>query len=148
MRSGKPHLRERTLRLTQTEAQHVVWQHLRDRLLNGFKFRRQHRIGPYFADFACVEALLIVELDGSQHLEQTQYDSARTSFLQANGYRVARFCNDDVLIRPKNVLEAISNLVQPPTRPSGTLSPSSRGEGRAMAPEIATDHPTPHTRSR
>ena len=70
MRGKTNHARERRLRRDQTEAERVLWQRLRDRRLLGWKFRRQHRVGPYFADFACAEGHLIVELDGSQHLAQ------------------------------------------------------------------------------
>ncbi len=69
MRSKQDHTRERQLRRNQTEAERILWERLRDRRLAGFKFRRQHRVGPYYADFVCTEARLIVEPDGSQHLD-------------------------------------------------------------------------------
>ena len=73
----------------------------------GFKFRRQHSVGPYICDFACVEASIIVELDGSQHVEQSDYDARRDSFLRLNGFRVLRFWNNDVLAQTDVILETI-----------------------------------------
>ena len=113
MRSTRNHQRERGLRRDQTEAECVLWQHLRDRRLLGWKFRRQHRIGPYFADFACLEAALVIELDGSQHLTQQHHDDARTRFLETQGYRVLRFWNDDVLRETDVVLTAITAALAP-----------------------------------
>ena len=95
MRGKQDHSRERTLRRDQTESERILWMRLRDRRLSNFKFRRQHRIGPYFADFVCTEFGLVIELDGSQHLDQVEYDMARMVFLQSQGYRVLRFWNDE-----------------------------------------------------
>ena len=89
--------RARGLRQSMTDAEHTLWYRLRNRQLQGCKFRRQHDIGPYIADFVCTEAMLVVELDGGQHAEQVLYDARRTAFLQAQGYRVLRFCDNDVL---------------------------------------------------
>ncbi|MEO6065962.1 MAG: DUF559 domain-containing protein [Lysobacterales bacterium] len=103
----------------------MLWQHLRDRRLLGFKFRRQHRVGPYFADFACVEARVIIELDGSQHLDQSTYDQARTAHLEAEGYRVLRVWNNELTANLQGVLEAIVALVTAPHPPSGHPLPAS-----------------------
>ena len=84
-----------------------MWSRLRDRRLSGHKFRRQHPIGPYVADFYCAEARLVVELDGSWHACQVEYDQARTGWLQANGYRVIRFNNAEVDREIEAVLEKI-----------------------------------------
>ena len=73
----------------------------------GRKFRRQHRIGPYIVDFYCAGAKLVIELDGGQHLDRQAYDFHRTRFLQAQGCRVIRFWNHDVLLQTDAVLEAI-----------------------------------------
>ena len=70
-------------------------------------FRRQVSIGPYIADFACVEAMLIIELDGSQHADAVEYDSRRTRSLEDQGYRVLRFSNDDVLTNLEGAIEAL-----------------------------------------
>lgn len=78
MRGKQDHSRERSLRLDQTEAERMLWARLRSRRLQGFKFRRQHRIGPYIADFVCPECRLVIELDGSQHLDAVEHDAARS----------------------------------------------------------------------
>ena len=83
----------RALRTSSSDAETRLWWHLRDRRLGGAKFRRQLPIGPYVADFVCVEAMLVVELDGGQHAEQLERDQVRTSFLERQGYRVVRFWN-------------------------------------------------------
>jgi very-short-patch-repair endonuclease len=85
----------RQLRKKLTPAERKLWAVLRNDQL-GVSFRRQHAIGPYIADFCCIKKKLIIELDGSQHLEQTEYDNARTAFLAAQGYRVVRFWNNEV----------------------------------------------------
>ncbi|MGX5843864.1 endonuclease domain-containing protein [Mesorhizobium sp. ArgA1] len=86
----------RSLRRDMTEAESRLWQELRDRRLDRIKFRRQMPVGKYIADFACPEARLIVEIDGSQHADSDS-DLARGSELKARGFRVLRFWNDDVL---------------------------------------------------
>ena len=93
------------LRRDMTDVERKLWSAVRDRRLGGFKFRRQATIGPFIVDFLCVEALLIVELDGGQHNEQA--DAARTTFLEARGYRVVRFWNSDVIENFNGVLETI-----------------------------------------
>ncbi|GAA0723937.1 endonuclease domain-containing protein [Dokdonella soli] len=97
----------RALRVGQTDAERWLWRHLRNRQLLGWKFRRQHEIGPYIADFVCTGAWLIVELDGGHHVAQASQDARRTEWLQAAGYRVLRFWNDDVLKSIESVLEQI-----------------------------------------
>ncbi len=119
----------RELRRNQTSAEALMWGLLRDRRL-GFKFRRQHPLPPYIADFCCVEQKLIVELDGSQHTEDAamQSDEARTQFLQARGYQVLRFWNNDVLQRTENVLTAIYAALHPHPKSEISTSPNGRGE--------------------
>ncbi len=97
----------RELRHSMTEAETRLWYQVRDRRLLGYKFRRQVPIGKYVADFACLEVRLIIELDGSQHLDATEKDSGRTNDLVALGFRVLRFWNDDVFLRLNDVLEQI-----------------------------------------
>ena len=98
----------RRLRRDQTEVERRLWSHLRDRRLDGWKFRRQEPIDIYFADFVCKDAMLIVELDGSQHAEErAEYDAARTRKLLGAGYRVIRFWNNDVTGNLEGVLIAI-----------------------------------------
>ncbi len=99
--------RARGLRRTSTDAERLLWQRVRNRALDGHKFRRQVPIGPYIADFVCVSGGLIIELDGSQHHEQTPEDQERTRSLEGAGYRVLRVWNNDVLHRMDKVLNAI-----------------------------------------
>lgn len=100
-------VRARALRSGPTDAESLLWFHLRDRRLGGFKFRRQRPIGPYFADFTCVEEKLVIELDGGQHVEQAERDAERTACLEREGFRVLRFWNNDVLTQTPLVLEQI-----------------------------------------
>ena len=110
--------RARELRQDMTDAEQKLWHHLRNRQLSGHKFRRQHDIDHYIADFACTEALLIVELDGGQHADQVNYDEHRTRHLQARGYRVLRFWNNDVLTNIEGVLTVIlGSLASPAPHP-------------------------------
>ncbi|MHA6205397.1 endonuclease domain-containing protein [Dyella soli] len=109
----------RSLRAGQTDAEQWLWHHLRSRRLLGWKFRRQHEIGRYIADFVCPDAGLIVELDGGQHGEQMIYDERRTLELEAMGYRVLRFWNNDVLKNVEDVLEVILEaLARPAPHPN------------------------------
>jgi very-short-patch-repair endonuclease len=105
--------RARQLRNNATDAERHLWQHLRQKQLNGFRFRRQMPISGYIADFVCPEMRLIVELDGGQHSEQVVYDMRRTNMLAAAGYRLLRYWNDDVLLRTDAVLEdVLRNLLE------------------------------------
>ena len=85
--------RARSLRAGQTDVEHLLWSKLRDRRLAGWKWRRQVPFPPYIVDFYCIEAALIVELDGGQHADRTHYDERRTAFLEQKGLRVIRFWN-------------------------------------------------------
>ena len=102
----------RDLRNRQTDAESKLWHHLRARRFQGLKFRRQYVIKPFIVDFICLEQRLIVELDGSQHLEQHEYDTERTVFLTAKGYEVVRFWNNVVLQNIRVVLTAIYNKLE------------------------------------
>ncbi|MGF6351136.1 endonuclease domain-containing protein [Variovorax sp. W2I14] len=105
-------VRAGSLRETPTDAEALLWYHLRDRRLANYKFRRQRPIGPYFADFACLEAKLILELDGGQHVEAAAYDESRTHFMQGQGYRVLRFWNNEVLTQTESVRERVLQALQ------------------------------------
>ena len=87
----------RELRKSFTEAEQALWKHLRMRQVFGHKFRRQQPIGHYIVDFVSFERRVIIELDGGQHSRQVAYDSKRTAWLEAKGYRVLRFWNNQVL---------------------------------------------------
>jgi very-short-patch-repair endonuclease len=93
-----------------TPAEKLLWSRLRDRQLNGLKFRRQQPIGPFVADFFCAECALVVELDGDSHAERVEYDAKRTAFIEREGLQVIRFVNDDVLGNTDAVLEAILRI--------------------------------------
>ena len=100
-------LRARDLRKTMTDAERRLWSRLRQKQLDGFRFRRQQPIGPYIVDFFCPEAALIIEVDGGQHASTEAEDEARTRWLAARGYRVMRFWNNDVLGNIEGVLLTI-----------------------------------------
>ncbi|MBE1160510.1 endonuclease domain-containing protein [Dyella acidiphila] len=103
--------RARGLRRAMTDTELRLWRYLRNRHLMGSKFRRQHEIDRYIVDFVCVEAALIVELDGGQHAEMMAEDARRTRRLEALGYRVLRFWNNDALTNTETVLAVILEAV-------------------------------------
>ncbi|MDX1377938.1 MAG: endonuclease domain-containing protein [Anaerolineales bacterium] len=103
----KSYERARALREELTPAERKLWSVLRGKKLNGVSFRRQHAIGNYIVDFVSIKKKLIIELDGSQHLEQTEYDEERTRYLESQGYRVVRFWNNQVEKEPDGVVRAI-----------------------------------------
>ena len=105
-------VRARGLRQTQTDAETLLWHHLRNRNFEGFKFRRQHPVGPYFADFACLEIGLAIELDGGQHVEQAAYDEQRERQFATAGLQTIRFWNHEVLNETEAVLEKLRQIVQ------------------------------------
>jgi len=106
--------RARQLRRDQTDAEQALWARLRDRQLCGAKFRRQHPIGPFVADFCCPDGKLIVELDGGQHAQEAAADQKRSRLLETQGYRVLRFWNHDVLGNTAGVLERIAEALSDP----------------------------------
>ena len=97
----------RKLRKTTTLPEVKLWQYLRNRRFMGLKFRRQYPIGPYVADFVCLEQQLVIELDGGQHAGQLLYDNKRTEYLEYFGFRVLRFWNHDVFAQFEVVLEQL-----------------------------------------
>jgi len=100
--------RAKELRKHQTDAEKKLWYYLRNRNFFEYKFRRQVVVGSYIVDFLCHELRLIVELDGSQHMNQQDYDEARTAFLQSKDFVVVRFWNHEVLAETDIVLEALT----------------------------------------
>jgi len=87
----------RRLRANATEAEQKLWSQLRKRQLYGFQFRKQYSIAPFFVDFICLEARLIIEVDGAQHADQKEQDQSRSESLHTSGYHVLRFWNFEVL---------------------------------------------------
>ena len=109
----------KNLRKRATEAERILWRHLRGRQLEGFKFRRQQPIGNYIVDFVCFEKWIIIELDGGQHATLTEKDSKREKWLSKRGFKVIRFWNNGVLTNICGVLELIKEhcLNHPPLTP-------------------------------
>lgn len=103
--------RGRELRQNMTRAEARLWRYLRSAQM-GPSFRRQHPIGPYFADFCCTSLKIVIELDGGQHAQQAAYDAARTAFLESKGYAVLRFWNNDVMEALDGVCEQIGWMIQ------------------------------------
>ena len=105
--------RAREMRHPQTPAEATLWRTLRDRNLN-YKFRRQHPIDKFIVDFYCAQAKLCIELDGDTHFEpsQQEYDLARTAYLEALGYKVIRFSNQDVRYNLQSVIDEIVRTIE------------------------------------
>jgi adenine-specific DNA-methyltransferase len=90
-----------------TDAERLLWRHLRDRRFGGLKFRRQHPVGPFIVDFVCPEKKLIIEVDGGQHDTNSSSDERRSFFLRNMGYQILRFWNNEVLQETDAVLTVI-----------------------------------------
>ncbi|HEX5128041.1 MAG TPA: endonuclease domain-containing protein [Rhodocyclaceae bacterium] len=108
-------VRSRELRSTMTLAEKKLWAALRNRQLAGQRFRRQHPVGTYIADFACVEAGLIVEADGGQHADEVSYDERRTAFMEQHSFRVLRFWNNEIMENLEGVLLRIVEALKQKT---------------------------------
>ena len=122
------------LRRHPTEAEQALWRFLRLRQIAGYKFRRQQPLGPYIVDFVCLEARLIIEIDGGQHATSTK-DTKRTAWLESNNFQVMRFWNHEVMVAPGAVMTAIEHaLMQPPH-----LDPPPQG-GRKTATALKGTH--------
>jgi very-short-patch-repair endonuclease len=102
--------RAQSLRRSSTPIEHKLWMRLRNRQLHGFKFRRQHPIGKYIVDFFCLEARLVIELDGGWHAEDAKQsmDEYRTAYLHSQGYTVLRIWNNEVTENLRGVLQRIA----------------------------------------
>ncbi|HRJ63930.1 endonuclease domain-containing protein [Brevundimonas sp. UBA2416] len=125
--------RARRLRKTPTRAEGFFWSLVRDRGLEGLRFRQQVPIGQYVVDFACLSARLIVEADGGVHALRTFDDAKRDAWLTSQGFRVLRFSNGDILARPNHVLAEIREIVGKPPSVRLRLTPSPEmGEGRRV----------------
>ena len=132
-------VRARALRSATPDAERALWQALRNRQLGGYKFRRQHPVGRYFADFACIEAMLIVELDGGQHFQPAAIDAdrQRSGELDRLGFAVLRFTNREALEEREGVLTQIIDWLRSP-HPHPNPLPQAR-EGAKSA--ITEDSP-------
>ena len=114
----------RSLRKNSTDAEKYLWNHIRRRQLEGFKFRRQETIGRYIVDFINFERKIVIELDGGQHSIQRKKDEERDKLLKDQGYKVLRFWNNDVLKNIEGVLETVSLSLR-----EKFPSPNGRGKG-------------------
>ncbi|HEX8480921.1 MAG TPA: DUF559 domain-containing protein [Allosphingosinicella sp.] len=122
--------RARTLRREMTPQERILWGHLRDRRLKGAKFRKQMWLDGYIADFACPEARLVVEADGSQHADNAEYDLARERAFARLGWRTLRFWNNEINENLDGVLTVIANALPSPSHrfaAGPSLSPAGRG---------------------
>ncbi|CAK0778820.1 ribonuclease P protein component [uncultured Gammaproteobacteria bacterium] len=117
----------RAMRHEPTDAEKRLWSLLRERRLGGRRFRRQHPIPPYIVDFACVEALVVIEADGGQH-NASEHDRRRDDFLKRRGWLVLRFWNNDILSNPGGVAEEILRTLGGRTVPH-PIPPPQAGEG-------------------
>jgi very-short-patch-repair endonuclease len=105
----------RTLRHNSTDAERKLWSYIRAKQLEGFKFRRQHPLGNYIADFVCLEKCLIIELDGRQHASNREKDLERDNWLINEGFHVLRFWNNDVLDNLEGVVSKIRKYLLTPS---------------------------------
>ena len=107
------HAQAWALRKLQTDAEAILWSRLRNRQMSGRKFRRQVPLLGYVADFASLDAKLIIELDGGQHAERVEADEKRTKALESAGFLVLRFWNADIFTNLESVLETIHATLKP-----------------------------------
>ena len=120
---NRDHARE--LRRNMTEAEKKLWSRLRGRQIAQQKFRRQAPLEGYIVDFLCIQKRLVIEVDGGQHAERTAQDEGRTQKLEAAGYRVLRFWNNEVFENMSGVLSAVDAAVNAETPPTPDPSPPS-----------------------
>jgi very-short-patch-repair endonuclease len=121
----RPTARSRELRLNATEAERKLWTQLSARKIAGIRFNRQFPIGPFICDFVSRSAKLVIEVDGGQHAVDVDKDQSRTAYLEAQGYRVIRFWNNDVLDRIEGVVSEIERVLADMPSPN----PSRKREG-------------------
>ncbi len=123
----------KALRKDMTDAEHRLWYHLRGHRFVGAKFKRQKPIGPFIVDFVCLESRLVIELDGGQHADDVAYDQRRDAWLAANGYRVLRFWNSEVMQELPGVLERIREVLAAAPSPPTPLPQAGEGSRSAAA---------------
>jgi very-short-patch-repair endonuclease len=121
---------QRALRHNMTDAEQALWRVLRNRQIDGVKFRRQHPFNDYILDFVCLEIKLVIEVDGGQHGQRTEYDNVRTRELETAGFKVLRFWNNEVLQNIEAVKEKIwMTLQELRENPIPTLALPLKGRG-------------------
>ena len=143
MREGQKTATARRLRRDMTDAERLLWRTLRMRHLGGFKFRRQHPVGPYVVDFACLAARLVIEVDGGQHAGLAS-DVGRDAYLCRSGYRVLRFWNNDVLANIEGVCDVILHRLTGSAPHPGLSGPAQRAVRSADARGSAAQAHRPH----
>ena len=123
----------RAMRRNPTDAERELWRLLRNKRLAGWKFKRQQQLGPYIVDLVCFGSRLIIEADGSQHLDNPK-DAERDAWLGTQGFDVLRFWNNDIVTRPEGVLTAIlaklegfAAGIEPTANPTPLPSPPPEG---------------------
>ncbi|RNC66346.1 MAG: endonuclease domain-containing protein [Desulfuromonadales bacterium] len=119
--------RARDLRNNATDAERLLWGHLRNSQIEGVKFRRQQSIEDYIVDFAAYSPKFVIELDGSQHADNLSYDEQRTACLQQNGFRVLRFWNNDIFENIEGVLAVIRQYCLESASPTPQPPPAGGG---------------------
>jgi very-short-patch-repair endonuclease len=112
--TSDPTTRARELRRDGSRAEKICWELLRNRRIAGVKFRRQHPIGPFFADFACISRKLVIEIDGEHHAFQIDADAQRTKTMERDGWRVVRFWATHVVADRESVWAEIEQALSPP----------------------------------
>jgi very-short-patch-repair endonuclease len=116
----RPTMRSRELRLNATDAERALWAQLSARKVAGVRFNRQFPIGPFICDFVSRSAKLVIEVDGGQHAVDVEKDQSRTAYLEAQGYRVIRFWNNNVLDRIEGVVGEIERTLTDMPSPNPT----------------------------
>jgi very-short-patch-repair endonuclease len=111
------------LRKNMTDAERLLWRHLRNRELGGYKFRRQRPIGPYIVDFVCLEKKIVIEVDGGQHAGQAELDVKRSDYLKEKGCKILRFWNNEVLQETESVLNVILSSLDESVTPLASSPP-------------------------
>jgi len=114
----------RMLRRRSTNVEKILWQKLKGRQLEGYKFRRQQPVGPYIVDFVNFEKRIVIELDGGQHAIRKDSDKKRDAWLKAEGFEVLRFWNNDLFENLEGILEVIRKTLLSPSP-----GPSHQGRG-------------------
>jgi very-short-patch-repair endonuclease len=111
------HKLQRNLRRGMTRAERYLWRYLRERQINGARFRRQHPFKNYVLDFVCIEQMLVIEVDGGHHMANAAADQSRTRDLENAGFQVLRFWNNEVMRDIEGVVSVIAQTLQSPSPP-------------------------------
>ena len=130
----------RTLRTSMTNAERKLWHALRSSQL-GVKFRRQHRIDRYFAGFVCIEQKPVIEIDGGHHADDAIRDVHRTTVLEAHGFKVIRFWNNEILQNLDYVVRVIAQELTPHPHPPLQGAPAAASAGRSVGATHASRNP-------